>query len=100
MTFGLTPEEIRYITEIVVLPLERLDARVYCYGSRARGDHQRFSDLDLMVESSRDLGPELADIRQQLSDGNFPYKVDLVERRHFAKAYEPGYLRDRKPFAC
>ena len=30
-------------------PLERLGAKVYCFGSRVRGKGAKYSDLDLMV---------------------------------------------------
>lgn len=98
MTFGLTPAEYRYISQEVVAPLQAQGAQVFCYGSRARGDHQPFSDLDLMVEADHDLSALVSQLQEQLSAGNFPYKVDLVQLRHFADAYRPGYLRDRRAF--
>lgn len=96
MMFGLTPAEYRYIVDTIVKPLEARGAQVFCYGSRARGDHQRFSDLDLMVESTQDLAPLISGLQEQLSSSNFPYKVDLVEFRHFADSYKSGYLLDRR----
>lgn len=100
MMFGLTPDEYRYILDTIVAPLEAKGARVFCYGSRARGDHQRFSDLDLMVEATLDLTPLISRLQEQLSSSNFPYKVDLVELRHFADSYKPGYLQDRRRFVA
>lgn len=96
--FGLTPAEYEHIRSSVVLPLQALGAQVYCYGSRARGDHRQYSDLDLMVEADRDLAATVSEIQEQLSRSNFPYKVDLVQLRHFAEAYKAGYLTDRKLF--
>lgn len=96
--FGLTPQEHGYIYATVVEPLTRLGARVYCFGSRARGDHQPFSDLDLMVEADQELGATIGALQEVLSNSNFPYKVDLVEFCHFAEAYQGGYRHERVPF--
>ena len=97
MTFGLTTEEYGFIRANVVAPLEAKGAKVFCYGSRARGDQRPFSDLDLMVEADTDLSSLVADLQEMLQNSNFPYKVDLVEYRHFADAYKPGYLKDKIP---
>jgi hypothetical protein len=37
-------------------------------------------------------------LQERLTESNFPYKVDLVQFRHFADAYKAGYLNDRVPF--
>lgn len=96
--FGLTEEELGYICNIVVAPVTAQGGKVYCYGSRARGDYHPFSDLDLMVEAPSDIEPLLSGIREQLSIGNFPYKVDLVQLKDFADSYKSGYERDKTPF--
>lgn len=96
MIFGLNAEQYRYISEQLVAPLEQAGVRVFCYGSRARGDHRPFSDLDLMVESETDLAEQISQLQEMLTDSDFPYKVDLVEFRHFAESYKAGYQRDKQ----
>ena len=96
MMFGLSSDEYDYIKTHVIAPLEAQGGKVFCYGSRARGDYRRFSDLDLMVEAETDLAGLVSELQEFLSQSNFPYKVDLVEFRHFAESYKPGYWRDRK----
>lgn len=67
MKFGLTEEEYQFILKNVVEPLQKKGASVWCYGSRSRGDHQVFSDLDLMIESSEDLSKDISAIQELLS---------------------------------
>ncbi len=98
MRFGLTQEQSKFIHENVVEPIAKLGGRVFVYGSRARGDHQRFSDLDLMVEFNRPLYPSLAHIQELLQNSNFPYKVDLVPYPEFAEAYKKSYQKDKVPW--
>lgn len=98
MTFGLSDSEYQFILMEVVAPIKKMGGRVWCYGSRARGDHRRFSDLDLMVEANRDLSAELSEIREKLSNSNFPYKVDLVLLSEFADSYKAGFEKDKRLF--
>ena len=95
MKFGLSDSEYEFINQTVVLPLMACGATVWCFGSRARGNHQRFSDLDLMVEGPAEIQSLVAAISEKLLDSNFAYKVDLVELRSFAKSYLENYYRER-----
>jgi predicted nucleotidyltransferase len=95
MRFGLSDTEYEFINQTVVLPLTARGATVWCFGSRARGNHRRFSDLDLMVEGSLDLQGLVGEISEQLVESDFPYKVDLVELRRFAKSYLEDFYRER-----
>lgn len=95
MKFGLSAAQYELILELVVEPIHKHGGLVYCYGSRARGDYKKFSDLDLMIESEKDLSDVSFKIQEKLSNSNFPYKVDLVQLKDFAESYLPSYERDR-----
>lgn len=101
MNFGLTPPQYEFITEQVVNPIEALGAKVYCYGSRARGTHHTYSDLDLMVESeytTPQLEAKISEVQEQLSNSNFQLKVDLVLFKNFAESYKENYQKDKAPW--
>lgn len=98
MKFGLTTDQYHFIAEQVVAPLQARGAKVYCYGSRAREDHTPYSDLDLMIESDTDLSSLVSQLQEQLTNSNFPFKVDLVELRDFAESYREGYQKDKVPW--
>jgi len=95
--FGLTSEQFSFIDQQVVKPLEAKACRVFCYGSRARGDHKTFSDLDLMIEGEVSLEIEkiLSEMRERLTESNFPIKVEIVRLDQFAAAYKAGYEQDK-----
>jgi uncharacterized protein len=95
MKFGLSAEQFHFITSVVAAPLTKLGAVVWCYGSRARGQHAPFSDLDLMVEAARDLSAEIGQIREILQNSDFPFKVDLVRLEDFPKSYRKGFEDDK-----
>lgn len=51
--------------------------KVYLYGSRARGDNQKFSDVDLALEGDIDLS-KLAELNLDLEESNLPFQVDVT----------------------
>lgn len=58
--------------------LPGFDVRIF--GSRARGESRRFSDLDLAIMGPRLLTPlERAELREGFSNSDLPFRVDLVE---------------------
>lgn len=96
MKYGLTREQFDFINTEVIQPIQKQGGRVFVYGSRARGDYKKFSDLDLMVESQSKI--PLGAIQEKLETGNFPLKVDLVWYGDFAESYKPGYQKDKAPW--
>lgn len=52
---------------------------VWLFGSRARGSHQPYSDVDLMLVAEPALArDQLRQIAEDLEESELPYKVDLV----------------------
>ncbi len=98
MKFGLTQAQYQYIQKMVVDVLKDQDATIWVFGSRARGDQKEFSDLDLMVESKQDISANVSKIQEILEEGNFPYKVDIVQSKHFAESYRDSFARDKVEF--
>ena len=95
MKFGLTQSQFEFIESEVVEPLQKSGAKVYVFGSRARGDYKPFSDLDLMVESTQRTAL-IGTLQEKLQESRFPFKVDLVHFSEFAEAYKNGYLKERQ----
>lgn len=57
------------------------DARVWLFGSRARGDAQPGSDVDIAIESrSKPVpAPVLSALSERIEDSVLPWNVDLVD---------------------
>ena len=93
--FGLSDTEYKHLESLVLEPLSRHGAKVWMFGSRARGDYSRFSDVDLMVEASTDISMVLGQVREAIIESNFPYKVDIVDLRDFAAEYRSNFEREK-----
>jgi predicted nucleotidyltransferase len=79
--------------------VDRTDASVragYRVGSRATGNHKRFSDVDLLIESDDLTGVMLGRIAEAFEESSLPYKVDLVDVRKLAPAYVPSVMASRR----
>jgi predicted nucleotidyltransferase len=55
------------------------NARIYLFGSRARGDASGYSDIDIAVESRAPITSQLSRARFAIEESLIPYKVDLVD---------------------
>ncbi len=55
-------------------------ARLYLFGSRARGDARRASDIDIAILPEAPLEPgTLARIRDALEESTIPYEVEVID---------------------
>jgi len=74
-------------------------ARAYVFGSRFHGGARRYSDLDLALEW---IGPRrlerLGAIAETLSEGDIPYKVDIVDLATVDPLFKARIAADCIPF--
>jgi predicted nucleotidyltransferase len=90
MKFGLTDDEFKILQDLVINPLKKMGCQVWIFGSRARGNHQKFSDIDLLFEESeKKLLPSgfLSQLREKAEESRLNYKLDLVNRDDLAVSY-------------
>jgi uncharacterized protein len=71
---GLSEENIHTILKI--LP----KMPILFFGSRAKGTHSAFSDLDICLKGQAPIPlVELALIKEKLQESDLPFKVDVVD---------------------
>lgn len=51
---------------------------LFLFGSRARGDDNKFSDVDLGIYKKKDVDLKISLLREILENSNLPFKVDIV----------------------
>jgi len=68
------------VREIACQVLADHDARVYLFGSSARGQTRRWSDIDVAIDPLRPLPIDvLAKLRERLEESQIPYDVDVLD---------------------
>ncbi|MCX6119537.1 MAG: nucleotidyltransferase domain-containing protein [Proteobacteria bacterium] len=69
--------------------LQKVDASVYLFGSRARKNARPDSDLDICIKGVRGEIPlEVMDqLREDFINSSLPYHVDLVDYMHLNEMF-------------
>jgi predicted nucleotidyltransferase len=96
MNFGLSKNESQILSDHLV-PIWNTGATIWLFGSRARGTHNAFSDVDLLVEGGNPskIDHAIAAVEEALEAGSFPFKVDIVRASRLAKSYEMQVMKER-----
>lgn len=76
MKFGLNEREYDEI-KILYFLFPNIK-EILIFGSRARGDYKKVSDIDLAIKGEL-TKLDMANIRNYFDEGKIPYKVDVVE---------------------
>lgn len=82
MPWRLSMVSEKYKTRLIELISKHLpDAKIYLYGSRARGDHSPLSDIDVAVDMHGIPADKykMAHISLSLEDLNIPLGIDVVD---------------------
>ena len=86
MKFGLSEEDILLIKNEIQRNLgSTKNSKLYIYGSRVKGNHREFSDIDLLLKA--DEFDENALGKIDFSELDTPYKVDFVLDTELFESY-------------
>jgi predicted nucleotidyltransferase len=79
-------------TMIQLLTVLFPSAKIYLFGSRARGDHTERSDIDIAIDLGKQMDfSEIAQARGVLEGLNLPQKIDVVDM-HSIPAAMKGFI--------
>lgn len=97
MKYGLTDSEFSFLSEQLITPLKSQGALVYLFGSRAKGTHTKFSDIDILYRDPSDAIPnaEIYRLLSHMEESSFPYKIDLVNHAELASSYREDVERTK-----
>jgi len=82
--------------EILVIELfKEENVILILFGSRARGDYNRVSDIDIGILPDKNLDrKKLILLKEKIDNLNFPYTVDVVDLSKVSEAFRERVLRD------
>ena len=89
---GIDAETKRKIVGILELLFP--GAKVYLYGSRARGDFKPNSDIDIALDAHNKKPLHLGEAQGLLSALNTPYSVDLVDINFASESFKSTITKD------
>lgn len=83
------------IQRIAADVLSGLDAELYLFGSWARGDARRTSDIDIAVRLPQMANETvITELRSRFDNSNIPYRIDVVDLRHVVPAFREQILQE------
>jgi predicted nucleotidyltransferase len=95
LKFGLSHNNF-VLLKSILKPLQA-SSKLFLFGSRARGDFKKYSDIDLLIVG--DVSQQmLSEVKEALEESSLPYKVDLVLEKDLAPSYQENIRRDMIPF--
>lgn len=99
-SYGFKPSEIQEIKRLLQVNFGDLeDVRAYIFGSRAKGTHKPYSDVDIAIKSrSPNLARKIALFKEDWEKSNLPYKIDITLWNDIYKAYLPEIRKSKKDF--
>ncbi|PAV12643.1 hypothetical protein ASJ81_20050 [Methanosarcina spelaei] len=95
---NLTPiyqKSIRDLKSLLIEFFKEENAIVILFGSRARGDYSRVSDIDIGILPKNRLDrKKLVLLKEKIDNLNFPYTVDVVDLSKVSEAFREKALRE------
>lgn len=81
MKFGLEKRHLDFILQVLQKNIPQEDAKFYIFGSRAKGKHKEYSDIDIAVKLEKETisADILGKILMEFSDSTLPYEVDVID---------------------
>lgn len=88
-------KSIQDLKSLVFETLSEENVIVLLFGSRARGDYSRVSDIDIGILPEKSLDKKkLVLLKEKIDDLNIPYTVDVVDLSKVTEAFREKALRD------
>ena len=95
---SLTPiyqKSIRDLKSLIIEFFKEENVIVILFGSRARGDYNRVSDIDIGILPKNSLErKKLVLLKEKIDNLNFPYTVDVVDLSKVSEAFREKALKD------
>ena len=92
-------QDLELARRIVRAHLPPAVAEVRLFGSRARGDARRWSDIDIAVMPKSDLPAGLlAELREALEESNLLLDVDVIDLREAGETVREAVRREGMPW--
>ncbi|AKB83865.1 hypothetical protein MSBR3_3287 [Methanosarcina barkeri 3] len=95
---NLTPiyqKSIRDLKSLLIEFFKEENVIVILFGSRARGDYSRVSDIDIGILPKNRLDrKKLVLLKEKIDNLNFPYTVDVVDLSKVSEVFREKALRE------
>lgn len=83
------------IKSLIMETFRDTDIRIMLFGSRARGDFDRRSDIDIGIMPGKNYdSKKLIILREKIENMNIPYKVDIVDISKVSEIFRKKSMKE------
>lgn len=80
---------------VAILTILFPDAKIYLFGSRARGTHGDRSDIDIAIDEGKEIRPRrIGEANSMFAESNVPYGIDVVDLHSVSDKMKELILRE------
>ncbi len=91
----ISQKSIQDLKSLVFETLNEENVTVILFGSRARGDFSRVSDIDIRILPGINFNwRKLVFLKERIENLNIPYTVDIVDLSRVSKVFKEKALRE------
>lgn len=88
-------KSIQDLKSLVFETLSGENVIILLFGSRARGDFSRVSDIDIGIIPGKNFDrKKLVLLKERIEDLNIPYTVDVVDLSRVSKVFKDKAIRE------
>lgn len=88
-------EYLSIIKEVVVTALKDDKVKIVLFGSRARGDNNRCSDVDIgIIPFGKFNDGRVTILKEKVENLNIPYKVEIVNLSEVSEEFKTEVMKD------
>lgn len=85
----LDPTTANQVKEIIFQFLSPKEYKVFIFGSRALDTGRKFSDIDIGIESKKEVPDRvLSDIQEAFEESDIPFTVDVVDFSNLSERFK------------
>lgn len=71
-------------------------AKIYLFGSRAKGNYHKTSDIDIAIDNKQKIDRKIiSQIKNAIDSLNIPYTIDIVDLNNVSETLKKQLERDK-----
>ncbi|HHT9139050.1 MAG TPA: nucleotidyltransferase family protein [Candidatus Wunengus sp. YC60] len=94
-TTHIEKEYLSAVKEVVITFLKDEKVKIVLFGSRARGNNQRCSDVDIgIIPAGKFHEERITLLKEKIENINIPYKVEIVNLSEVSEEFKREAMKD------
>ncbi len=72
------------------------EAKIYLFGSRARGNYKRYSDIDIALDAGKPLeNVDVDEVKCMLNESNIHHLIDVLDFHSVNHAMQQAIMKEK-----